>query len=434
MAKPMSLIRSLLERRSWPPAPDEDFWYQNAGYGSSTFAGIPVTEDTALRSATVFACIRLLSSTGGSLPLQVFRRLPDAGKELATDHPNYPLLHDGPNPETTSFEWNEQIWSDLESWGNHYSNLVLDGRGTVKEIWRLRPDRMRVERDPANGERIYRYQQQTGITTTFTEYYILHIPGLGFDGLVGYSPIAMAMRQPIALELATERMGSNFFSRGARPDIILEHPGRLSDPAQERLRESWHKKHGASQLGVAVIEEGMKVKEVGIPPEHAQFLETRKFQRSAIAGMFNIPAHMINDLEKATFSNVEHLDIFFAKHTIRPRANRIEKRITKALFGSRERGTLFAEYNLDALMRGDAASRAAFYTSMVTGSGAMTRNEVRAKENLNPLPGLDAPLMPLNMVPVGAAPPPQTPPTVRSDEPLVIDWQELQAAGNGRNH
>ena len=270
------------------------------GYSSS---GKRVNERTSMQMTAVYACVRILSEAIASLPLQLYQYTGNGGKDKAVDHPLYFLLHDEPNPEMTSFVFRETLMSHLLLWGNAYAQVIRNGRGEVMGLYPLMPDRMEVDRDE-NGRLYYEYTTSTDDAQTMKKKDtvvrlmpedVLHIPGLGFDGLVGYSPIAMA-KNAIGLAIATEEYGSKFFSNGAAPSGVLEHPGVLKDP--EKVRESWTQTFGGSHNSnkVAVLEEGMKYTPISIAPNEAQFLETRKFQIDEIARIFRVPPHMIGDL------------------------------------------------------------------------------------------------------------------------------------------
>jgi HK97 family phage portal protein len=249
-----------------------------AGYTfpwGGTASGKHVNERTAMTVTAVYACVRILSEAIAGLPLHVYRYRPDGGKERDSSHPLFRLLHDAPNPEMTSFVWRETMMAHLLLWGNAYSQIIRDGRGQVLALYPLLPSRMRVDRDEA-GHIAYEYMKDGGPPVPLRREDVLHIPGLGFDGVVGYSPIAMA-KNSVGLALATEEFGATFFANGANPGGVLESPGVISDP--ERLKASWHSQFsGASAHSIAVLEEGLKFHAIGIPPEAAQFLQTRKFQ------------------------------------------------------------------------------------------------------------------------------------------------------------
>ena len=289
-----------------------------------TTSGKPVNERTAMQTTAVYACVRILAETLASLPLHVYAYKDDGGKELVHDHPLYWLLHDEPNPEMTSFVFRETLMSHLLIWGNAYAQIVRDGAGRVLGLYPLLPNMMDVDRD-AKGNLVYTYSRQSDENPNFKTMgditlrsdEVLHIPGLGFDGLIGYSPIAMA-KNAVGMTLACEEYGASFFANGANPGGVLEHPGVLKDPS--KVRESWNSvyKGVTNAHKVAVLEEGMKYNQIGIPPEEAQFLETRKFQINEIARLYRIPPHMVGDLEKSSFSNIEQQSLEFVKYTLDP--------------------------------------------------------------------------------------------------------------------
>ena len=283
--------------------------------GGST-SGKRVNERTAMQMTAVYSCVRILSEAVAGLPLQFYRYTADGGKEKAVDHPLYFLLHDEPNPEMTSFVFRETLMTHLLLWGNAYSQIIRNARGEIIALYPLMPDRMTVNRD-GDGQLYYEYNMSTddahtlkGATVRLQPHDVLHIPGLGFDGLVGYSPIAMA-KNAIGMAIACEEYGAKFFANGAAPSGVLEHPGTIKDPS--RVRESWQSTFGGSANAnkVAVLEEGMKYTPISISPNEAQFLETRKFQIDEIARIFRVPPHMVGDLEKSSFSNIEQQSLEF---------------------------------------------------------------------------------------------------------------------------
>lgn len=356
-----------------------------------TTSGKPVNERTAMQTTAVYACVRILAETLASLPLHVYAYKDDGGKELVHDHPLYWLLHDEPNPEMTSFVFRETLMSHLLIWGNAYAQIVRDGAGRVLGLYPLLPNMMDVDRD-AKGNLVYTYSRQSDENPNFKTMgditlrsdEVLHIPGLGFDGLIGYSPIAMA-KNAVGMTLACEEYGASFFANGANPGGVLEHPGVLKDPS--KVRESWNSvyKGVTNAHKVAVLEEGMKYHQIGIPPEEAQFLETRKFQINEIARLYRIPPHMVGDLEKSSFSNIEQQSLEFVKYTLDPWVIRWEQALQKALLLPGEKGKYFIKLNVDGLLRGDYASRMNGYA---TGrqNGWFSTNDIREMENMNPIP------------------------------------------------
>ncbi len=354
-----------------------------------TTSGKPVNERTAMQTTAVYACVRILAETVASLPLHVYE-YKDGGKELVHDHPLYYLLHDEPNPEMTSFVFRETLMSHLLIWGNAYAQIVRDGSGRVLGLYPLLPNKMDVDRDN-RGRIYYVYSRDTNENPLFKDYGdiklraedVLHIPGLGFDGLIGYSPIAMA-KNAVGMTLACEEYGASFFANGANPGGVLEHPGVLKDPS--KVRESWNSVYRGTNNAhkIAVLEEGMKYQQIGIPPEEAQFLETRKFQINEIARLYRIPPHMVGDLEKSSFSNIEQQSLEFVKYTLDPWVIRWEQSLQKSLLLPGEKNKYFIKLNVDGLLRGDYQSRMNGYA---TGrqNGWFSANDIREMENMNPI-------------------------------------------------
>lgn len=369
----------------------------DAGYSflfGRTTSGKPVNETTAMQTTAVYACVRILSEAIASLPVHVYQYKDGGGKEMVIDHPLYQVLHDEPNPEMTSFVFRETLMSHLLIWGNAYAQIIRDGAGRVLGLYPLLPNKMDVQRDD-KGEIYYVYSRSSDENPNFKEYgdiklqkeEVLHIPGLGFDGLIGYSPIAMA-KNAVGMTLACEEYGASFFANGANPGGVLEHPGVLKDPS--KVRDSWNAVYrGTSNAHkIAVLEEGMKYQQVGIPPEEAQFLETRKFQINEIARLYRIPPHMVGDLEKSSFSNIEQQSLEFVKYTLDPWVIRWEQSLQKALLLPGEKGKYFIKLNVDGLMRGDYQSRMNGY-SIGRQNGWLSANDIREMEDMNPIPDED---------------------------------------------
>lgn len=384
-------------------------------FGAPSMAGPAVSEESSLRSAAVYACVRIIAEDIASLPLIVYRRV-GRTTERARQHPLYTVLHDLANPQMTSFEWRELMLSHLLLWGNGYSEIDYGGGNTVRALWPLRPDRVEEINRVAGGRLEYVYRLPDNSLRTLPGYRVHHIKGLGGDGLRGWSPIRLAGRQAVGLGLAAEEFGARFFSNGARPGLLLKAPGKLSDPAYNRLKEAFAGEHqGLSNAHrTKILEEGLDIATIGIPPNEAQFLETRKFQVQEIARIFRVPPHLLADLDRATFSNIEHQSLSYVIHTLRPWLVRHEQAIYRDLIAVEERPDYFVRYQVAGLLRGDTATRYAAYTTAIT-TGWMTRNEARELEELNPLDGLDEPLVPLNMIEVGAEPPAPTPAPTRDD-------------------
>ena len=361
-----------------------------SGYGffmGSTASGKRVNARSAMQMTAVYACVRILAESIAGLPLHVYKYNSKGGKEKAAEHPLFFLLHDEPNPEMTSFVFRETLMTHLLLWGNAYAQVIRNGRGDVTSIYPLMPNRMRVDRDE-NGRLYYEYTRygdeagkQTCETVKLSPADVLHIPGLGFDGLIGYSPIAMA-KNAIGMSMACEEFGAKFFANGAAPGGVLEHPGILKDPA--RVRESWNATFGGSSNSnkVAVLEEGMKYTPISVSPNEAQFLETRKFQINEIARIFRIPPHMIGDLEKSSFSNIEQQSLEFVKYTLEPWVTRWEQSLARSLLSMNERSRYLIKFNLDGLLRGDYESRMNGYAT-ARQNGWMSANDIRELENMD---------------------------------------------------
>ena len=364
-----------------------------AFYFGGTTSGKAVTERSAMQMTAVYSCVRILAEAVAGLPLHLYRYKEDGGKEKALDHPLYNLLHDEPNPEMSSFVFRETLMTHLLLWGNAYAQIIRNGKGEVIALYPLMPNRMVVDRD-TKGRLYYQYTTSTedaptmkGVTVNLPPSDVLHIPGLGFDGLVGYSPIAMA-KNAIGMAIACEEYGAKFFANGAAPGGVLEHPGTIKDP--QRVRESWQSTFGGSGNSnkVAVLEEGMKYTPIGISPEQAQFLETRKFQVNEIARIFRVPPHMVGDLEKSSFSNIEQQSLEFVKYTLDPWVIRWEQTIHRSLLLPDEKSRYFVKFNLEGLLRGDYQSRMNGY-AIGRQNGWMSANDIRELENLDRIPAED---------------------------------------------
>jgi len=354
-------------------------------------AGQSVNERSAMQMSAVYACVRILAESIASLPLHFYQYNDAGGKEKAVNHPLYWLLHDEPNPEMSSFSFRETLMTHLLLWGNAYAQIIRNGRGEVIALYPLMPDRMTVDRD-ARGRIYYEYARSESDANTLGKKSsvilspedVFHIPGLGFDGLVGYSPIAMA-KQAIGMGLACDEYGASFYQNGAQPGGVLEHPNVLKDP--KRVRESWNAIYQGSKNAhrIAVLEEGMTYKPITISPEQAQFLETRKFQIDEIARIFRVPPHMIGDLEKSSFSNIEQQSLEFVKYTLAPWISRWEQAIQRSLLLLSERTRYFARFNVEGLLRGDYQSRMNGY-AVARQNGWMSANDIRELESLDMIP------------------------------------------------
>ena len=401
----MGILSGLFHSRDKPTNATSGSSYRFFLGGSTS--GKTVTERSAMQMTAVYSCVRILAEAIAGLPLHLYTYKEDGGKEKAIGHPLYLLLHDEPNPEMSSFVFRETLMTHLLLWGNAYAQIIRNGKGEVVALYPLMPNRMTVDRD-SSGQLFYSYQMnnsdaptmKTG-TVILKPSDVLHIPGLGFDGLVGYSPIAMA-KNAIGLAIATEEYGAKFFANGATPGGLLEYPGTVKDP--DRVRESWNKGFSGSQNAgkVAILEEGMKYTPISIAPEQAQFLETRKFQINEIARIFRVPPHMVGDLEKSSFSNIEQQSLEFVKYTLDPWVVRWEQSLSRALFTPEEKKQYFFNFNVEGLLRGDYQSRMNGYAT-ARQNGWMSANDIRELENLDRIPaeeGGDLYLINGNMLPL----------------------------------
>ena len=384
----MKLFKGLFQSRDAPVNRTAGSAY-SFFLGNST-AGKRVNERSAMQMTAVYSCVRILSESVASLPLHLYRYTKNGGKEKAVEHPLYFLLHDEPNPEMTSYVFRETLMTHLLLWGNAYAQIIRNGKGEVVALYPLMPDRMTVDRNE-KGELYYEYQMSLDdakinkeSTVQLKREDVLHVPGLGFDGLVGYSPIAMA-KNAIGLAIAAEEYGSKFYANGAAPSGVLEHPGTLKDPS--KVRESWTQTFGGSANAnkVAVLEEGMKYTPISIAPNEAQFLETRKFQINEIARIFRVPPHMVGDLEKSSFSNIEQQSLEYVQYTLAPWIARFEQSMVRALLSVSEKKDFFIKFNVDGLLRGDYQSRMSGYAT-ARQNGWMSANDIRELENLDRIP------------------------------------------------
>jgi len=353
-------------------------------FNNGTVSGKAVNERTAMQTSAVYACVRVLAESLAGLPLHVYERVEDGGKILKISHPLYQLLHDEPNSEMTSFVFRETLMSHLLLFGNAYAQVVRNGRGYPIALYPLLPDRVTVERDARTEQIVYIYRSENKGEVKLRKGEILHIPGLGFDGLIGYSPIQMA-KDAIGMTLAAEEYGSKFFANGATPGGILEHPATIKDI--QRVKDSWNAEYrGPGNANkIAILEEGMKYNAIGIAPEQAQFLESRKFQIAEIARIFRVPLHMIGDLDKSSFSNITQQSLEFVMYTLNPWVRRWEDSMQAALLLPGEKPRIMIRFNVDGLLRGDYKSRMDGY-AVGRQNGWLSANDIRSLEKMNLIP------------------------------------------------
>ena len=354
---------------------------------SLSTAGVSVTEQSALRFSAVWACIHVISEDVATLPLFVYERL-DRGKRRVPEHPLHSIMHDQANPEMTALQFRETLTAHVLGWGNGYAYIVRDDRGTPVELWPLLPDRTFPRRDDRTKALYYETRvPNIDKSVRLQPDQVFHLAGLGFDGLTGYSPIALH-RQAIGLGLAAEEFGARFFGQGTNLGGVIEHPAALSQPAYERLQASATEKFaglGRSHL-LMILEEGAKLNKLTIPPDEAQFIETRKFQITDIARIYRVPPHKIADLDRATFSNIEEQAIDYVVSTLRPWLVRWEQTGKMKLLPQRTK--FFMEHSVEGLLRGNIVARYQAYAVGIQ-NRFLTRNEVRELENRNPVEGGD---------------------------------------------
>jgi HK97 family phage portal protein len=362
--------------------------------GSPSHSGVSVTPDSAMRTSAVWACHRVLSTAMGALPLHVYEDKPDGGKRKAIENPVYNLLHREPNPEISAFTYRQMKMVNLCSYGNFYSEIQFDDRGFPVAIWPIPAQNCEPARTK-NKELFYQIDVN-GEKRNLPAYRILHFMGMGKDGMKGMSPIR-EMAETIGVSIAAERFGGSFFGGGANVGAIVDHPGHLTAEGSTKLENSLNRNY--TGLGnahrIMLLEEGMKYQKVGIPPNEAQFLETRQFQIEDIARIYGVQLHKIGHLLHATFSNIEHQAIEFVTDTMLPWTVNCEMEYDRKLFGNTG---LYTKHSLEGLLRGDTAARSAFYTALFYLS-SITPNEIRDKEDMNPLPDGNRTFVQSNLIP-----------------------------------
>ena len=401
MANFLKNLTGLMRKSSTAPDWGTLERYLSWAVGNGTSAsGVVVSPQTAMQSAAVYSSVKVLAESIGMLPLNLYRKEANNARTLLSDHPLHVLCHDQPNEWMTSVEFWEMMVISLNLRGNAYAYINRNRSGQVVELLPLQPDMVQVEMS-TDFRLEYRVSMPDGAFKRLSVGEIFHIRGLTLNGWLGISPIAYA-RESIGLALATERFGGQLFKNGAKMGGVLEHPGKLSKESYERIKTSFDEAHsGDNAHKTALLEEGMKFARISLSANDSQFLETRKYQRSEIAAIFRVPPHMIGDLERATFSNIEQQSLEFVNYSLMPWLVRIEKAIKRDLMTPAERQTMTAKFNVSGLLRGDASARSALYHNGIL-DGWMTRNEARAAESelgivLSPIDGLDLPLIPLNM-------------------------------------
>ena len=362
------------------------------GSGYGTDAGVTVTPTSAMQVSTVYSCVKVLAESVGMLPLNVKHKTEDSLSD-ADDYKLHQLLKFGVNDFQTSQEWKETVVAHLALRGNHYS-FINRIKGVAYELLPLNPACV-TPKLHNDWTVTYNVTYANGETKTLDSSQILHIRLFSLDGLNGLSPIAAA-KNSIGLAKATEKHGAKLFANAAQPSGGFSTDATLTDPQYERLKDQLKDYKGDNAHKNLILEGGLSWFQTTMSSDDAQFLDTRKFQRTDICGIFRVPPHMIADLEKATFSNIEHMGLEFVQHTLMPYLLRIEQRINKDLIPKADRGKYFAKFNANALMRGDMKSRSEFYWKLLQ-AGSICPNEIRKLEDMNPRKGGDIYLTPMNM-------------------------------------
>lgn len=379
----MSFIQSIFKGRSSDRAAGTGYRFL---FGQSS-SGTSVNERSAMQMTAVYACVRVLAESIASLPLHVLRRDENGNQKKAEDTPLFFLLHDEPNPEMSSYVFRETLMTHLLLFGNAYAQILRNGKGDVLALYPLMPNRMSVERDDG-GTLFYRYTRCDAepptlrdTTVILNREDVLHIPGLSYDGLVGLSPIA-ACRNAIGSGLAADEYSGRYFANGAAPMGVLEHPGVIKDV--ERLRESWSAAYGGARNSgkVAILEEGLRFTPISVNPQDSQLLETRKFTVEEICRIFRVPPHLVQNLERATFSNIEEQSLNFVMYSLAPWVCRWEAALSRSLLKPEEKKQYKIRFNLDGLLRGSYESRMRGYQTAVN-TGIFSVNDCRRLENMD---------------------------------------------------
>lgn len=399
------MLTTLFERRATKSSaghPRDPALAELLGYGTNTAAKIPIDEETAMKFSAVYASIRVIAETKASLPIQVFERLPNGKRAKVTMHPVNDLLHVlDPNPDMTRMVCQEVRQAHVLGWGNSFAEITFNGKGEPTAIRPKHPSRVRPFRDRATGRIMYEVYQEDGGTVTLDASEVLHVPGFGFNGITGKSPLRL-FAESIAIGLAEERFVGSFFARSAKPSVIIKMPEgkQLGDVAAKDIRTQWESFSGENAHRPALVDNGADVQLVTMPLNEAQLLESRKFQAEDIgARVYRIPPHVLGLLDRATFSNIESQDGYFEKHTMRPWLERDEQELNRKLFSREERRRFFVRHNVNALLRADIKTRFEAYKTAIQ-NGWKSANDVLELEDENGI-GLqgDLYLVPQNMQP-----------------------------------
>lgn len=410
----MSLVETLIAgavaRRARPTSglASPTGWLLDFFGGGASSSGRRVTQDTALSVSAVYAAVRLVSETCATLPLRVYRDRPDRGKDADRSHPVARLLGRQPNAWQTHVDFRAMLQAHVELRGNAYAKKLTSRAGAVTALLPMHPDRVRVLVAP-DGTLWYEWRPVypggvVGEVEVLHQDEVVHRRGLSLDGYLGLSTLALA-RETIGTALASEEYAGRYFANSAQPGGVLEHPNKLSKDAYDRLRDSWAARHqgGANAHKPAILEEGMKWSQLALSNADSQFLESRKFTVTEIARWFNVPPHMIADLDRATFSNIEQQSLELVIFSMTPRLARAEAEYERDLLLAGERDTVTVKHIVNGLLRGDFKTRQDGYAT-ARQWGWLSVNEIRELEDMNPVADGDVYLQPLNMVPAGTDP------------------------------
>lgn len=400
----MGFLSRKLAQRDHPSNPGE--WLIKWFGGGKTASGATVNNYTALNYTALWSCVRVICKAVSTMPLHLYERLDAGGKRRAVKHPLYFLLHSRPNSEMVPLTFKDTLTAHVLTWGNGYAEIERNKNGYPIALWPLTPNRVTPERNKINREVQYKVLlPDNGGTTTLRASQVFHIPGPGFDGIKGYSVLTM-FRESIGLGLSLQEYAARFFGNGAMPGGVLEHSGQLGEAAHKNLRKSWHEMHqGLDKVHrLAILEEGMKYHQIGISPEDAQMLESRKFGQLEMTSIFQIPPHKVGHMNDATFSNVEHMGQEFLTDSLLYWLTLWEQTVHWKLLSQEDQLRYFAEFLTANLLRGDLKSRYEAY-AIARQWGWMSADDIRDKENENPLPDGQGQTywMPLNMRPVNQA-------------------------------
>ena len=365
----------------------------SANIFGNTTSGVNVSEKSSIGLTAVWAAVRLLSETIASLPINVYKIDKNNSKFIDYPNPLNTLISRTPSPQYTRYNFIETMMTNLLLWGNAYAHIIRNGGARAVELRIIPPDIVEPFKSEDDGLIYYKIKDSNILASKE----ILHIVGLSFDGVKGQSPI-QACQQALGIGMASQQFGANFFGRGANLSGVLEHPARLSDDAANRLRDSWNSRFSGIQNShqTAILEEGVKFKPIGMPLADAQFIETRRFSVEEIARIYRVPNHLINDLSKSSFNNIEQQSLEFSKFSLSPYLVSWEEELNRKLLPERELKTHFFKFSTRELLRSDATSRADYYTKLFN-IGVLSINDIRDQEDLNKIENGDKHFIPLNL-------------------------------------